>query len=199
MKMFLSSVFADSIDKFINRLDREPKDLRVLFIPTAADTYDDKWFVDKDRDALLEKGFQIKELDIKNKTKEELEKEVKDIDIIFIAGGNTFYLSHQVSKSGFDKIIKDSLENGIIYVGSSAGSVLMCPTIEPVALIDDPSVVELDNYDGLGLFNKVILPHLGEEKHKEELEQIQKDFSNLEFIVLKDNQAVVVDDRYEVI
>lgn len=52
----------------------------------------------------------IEELDIRGKTYEDLQK--VDTDIIFVNGGNTFYLLHWVRESGFDRIIKKFVENG---------------------------------------------------------------------------------------
>lgn len=39
---------------------------------------------------LLKLGFRVEDVDISNKTKEELEEILTNKDIIFVAGGNTF-------------------------------------------------------------------------------------------------------------
>lgn len=53
-----------------------------------------------------------------------------DKDIVFVNGGNTFYLLDWVRKSGFNKVLDSFLKKGGLYVGVSAGSYLACPTIE---------------------------------------------------------------------
>jgi len=124
-KLFLASVVANTIEKFIEILLKSPDKLKVAFIPTAADPYKDKWFIEEDRNKLKEKGFNVKDVDIKGKTEQELLQELKDTDIIFVAGGNTFYLLEKARESGFERIEKEFVEKGVIYVGSSAGATLV--------------------------------------------------------------------------
>lgn len=58
-RLFLSSVFAESADKFIDTFKDSLEKTVVAFIPTAADPYEDKWFVDVDRKALQERGYLV--------------------------------------------------------------------------------------------------------------------------------------------
>lgn len=129
-KLFLTSAFANVADEFIEFLGTDPNDLTVGFVPTAADPYEDKWFVEADKKALMDIGLKIKEVDLKDKTEASLREEFRGVDIVFVSGGNTFYLLRETRKSGFDKIVKELVGNGVVYVGSSAGSYLVCPTIE---------------------------------------------------------------------
>ena len=55
---------------------------------------------------------------------------LKDYDVIYVQGGDPFYLLEQVKLSGFDKVVKDLVKQGTIYIGVSAGSYIACPTIE---------------------------------------------------------------------
>ena len=93
-RLFLASFVAYSIDKLIADFKLTPRDLTVAFIPTAADPYPEetRGFIQEDRDGLVQKGFRVKDVDIKNKTKAELLAELKDVGIIFVGGGNVFYL-----------------------------------------------------------------------------------------------------------
>ena len=195
-KLFLASVVANTIDKLIETLDELPNKLTVAFIPTAADPYKDKWFIEEDRNKLKEKGFNVKDVDIKGKTEQELLQELKDADIIFVAGGNTFYLLEKARESGFDKAAKEFLEKGVIYVGSSAGATLAGPNIEPVKPFDNPSKApSLTSFEGLNLVDFIILPHFGEEKRRQKYEEIIREYSEkgYKLIALTDNQAVIVE------
>jgi dipeptidase E len=170
----------------------------VAFIPTAADVYTNKYFVEDDRNKLAELGFKIFDVNITDKTQKDLQKLLKTADIIFVAGGNTFYLLEKAIESGFDKIVKMHVKKGKYYIGSSAGSVLAGASIEPVKLLDDPSKApNLKSLDGLKLINKIILPHCGNKKYDEGIKQIIKDYPHLQnkIIKLTDNQALVVNDR----
>lgn len=197
-KLFLTSVACNVLDKFVELLDCPPSELTVAFIPTAADVYENKSFVDNDRNKLSELGFKILDVNINGKTEEILQEQLKDVDIIFVAGGNTFYLLEKTIASGFDKIVKNLIKNGKYYIGSSAGSVLAGLTIEPVKLLDNPSKApNLKSFDGLKLIDKIILPHYGNEKYQDKINQILADYSDVQknIIKLTDNQAAVIEDE----
>lgn len=202
-KLFLASVVSNTIEKLLEILPKPSNELTVAFIPTAADPYEDKWFVEDDRNKLKEKSFNLKDIDIKGKTRRELEDDLKDIDIVFVAGGNTFYLLEKARESGFDEIVKELVQKGVIYVGSSAGATFVCPTIEPVKTLDDPSKApSLKSFEGLNLVDFVILPHYGKEKYKAKYEKIIKEYGNLGFklIPLTDEQAIIVEgENYRII
>lgn len=202
-KLFLTSFASVSLGLIKDLLPKLAHEMKVAFIPTAGDPYDKRDFVDSDRDSLVEMGFVVKDVDIKALQGVELEKEFDDIDIIFVAGGNTFYLLDQVKKSGFDEVIKKLVEDGVIYIGSSAGSALCCPTIEYVKRFDDPGEApELIDYAGLNLFSKIIIPHAQKEKYSERINQTIEEMENkgYEIITLSDEQMVVVNgDQFEVV
>lgn len=160
MKFFLTSSFSKVADKLSELIDANPETITVAFIATAAEVYKDKWFVDADRNTLKAQGFKIREISLHLKNAEALAKEIADCAIIFVAGGNVFYLLQEVRKSGFDTVLNQMLSSQVVYVGSSAGSVLVGPDIEVIAELDDPlEAPELKNYKGLGLVDFIVLPH----------------------------------------
>ena len=115
---------------------------------------------------------------IKNKNEEEIRKTIVSADIVLVAGGDTFYLMEKLKESGADKVIKDFIENNGIYIGSSAGSIICCPTIEGAEEFDNPNLApKLDNFNGLGIFRNVIIPHIHKEKY---LERVKKTTARLE-------------------
>ena len=98
-RLFLTSNANIMLDRFIEKLDCSPDNLTVAFIPTAANNYTNKNFVDDDREKLLELGFKILEIDIADKTQTFLEKQLINADIVFVTGGNVFYLLEKVIES----------------------------------------------------------------------------------------------------
>ena len=78
-KLFLASNAYKVLDKFVELLDSPPSDLIVAFIPTAADVYKDKTFIDEDRNKLTELGFKILEINISGKTEKTLREKFKDV------------------------------------------------------------------------------------------------------------------------
>ena len=123
-KLFLTSVACLTLDKITELLPSDPSKLKVAFIPTASNLYKDKSWMYKDRDKLVTMGFEVQDLDIADKTKDVIEKELNSIDVVFVSGGNTFYLLEKVRESGFDEVIKKLIDKGVVYIGSSAGSAI---------------------------------------------------------------------------
>lgn len=202
-KLFLASVVGIAIDKMIEILPKPPNETKVAFVPTAASPYGFKWFLSDDLNALKNKGFDFKQVDIENKTEQELLKEFENIDVLLVGGGNTFYLLQEAKKSGFEKIVHKLLQKGVIYAGSSAGAILACPTIEPAKEFDDPAEApDLKSFAGLNLVDFIILAHFDEKKNKGEYENVVKRYGNLryKFILLTDKQAIIVDgDKYKIV
>lgn len=68
-------------------------------------------------------------------------------------------------QSGFDQVIRPLLaQEQLVYVGTSAGSVVAGPTLRGFDLVDEPDVI-VPRYsgeviwDGLGLIDFTIVPH----------------------------------------
>ena len=170
MKLYLASYAMVSMAKIIKHEGRDFAGKKPVFIPTAGDPYDNKDFVEADRIALEKYGLDIVEVDIENKNEEEIREIIDGADIVLVAGGDTFYLMEKLKESGADKIIKEFVARGGIYIGSSAGSIICCPTIEGAEDFDDPNLApKLDNFNGLGIFRNVIIPHAQKEKYFERI------------------------------
>ncbi|MBI2600931.1 Type 1 glutamine amidotransferase-like domain-containing protein [Candidatus Daviesbacteria bacterium] len=196
MLIYLTSVASKTLDKLIPLLPKSPQEMTVAFIPTAGDLYQEKPWMEEDRKKLIDLGFQVEELDIKGKARDELEKSLLDKDIIFVAGGNTSYLLEKAQKSGFIELAKDLVKKGKIYVGSSAGSLLACPNIEVDKIYDDGEFgKELKSYEGLSFVDFVILPHADNPKYTSYLEKIFNQYGDkYKLKKLNDNQAFVVNN-----
>ncbi len=170
--------------------------MKVAFIPTAGDLYSDKPWQDRDRDKLKELGFQVEDVDLKATQHEELNKELSEVDIIFVAGGNTSYLLEKAQESGFLEITKHLVNSGKIYIGSSAGSLLAGPNIEIDKIYDEGEFgKELSSYEGLGLVDFVVLLHANREDYRPYIDKIKAEYGQkLSLVELKDTQAFVLID-----
>ncbi len=193
MKFLLTSIYANVAEQLPSLLTKKSEDTDVAFIATAADVYEDKSFVEIDREKLVSQGFKVKE--IKLETFEQIKTDLDGCDVIFVAGGNTFYLLQETRKSGFDSLLKDLLSTDKIYVGSSAGSVLVGPDIGLIDTLDDPiEAPELKNYLGLSLIDFVVLPHYGKQKYEEKYQKIIQRAveKSIKTKTLTDNEFVIV-------
>lgn len=162
MKMILTSSFAD-VAKELSEQGALPKaPVKIGLITTASDPYPEHPWLDADRRALNELGYQVVDVDLKGQTLENLQQVFADLDTIFVAGGNTTYLFDQAYKSDFHELVRSSLAAGKMYIGSSAGSILAGPSAEPFVSEDQPELpkdFEIQHIDGLALVDYVILPH----------------------------------------
>lgn len=195
-KIFLASFASVSLDLIRDMLPKPPNQLKAAFIPTAGDLYEDKGFVYVDRDALTGMGMSVIDVDLKITMGKELENVLSNVDVILVAGGNTFYLLDQVKKSGFDVIVKKLIDKGVIYIGSSAGSILCCPTIEGAKRFDSPTdAPDLTDYSGLDLVDFIVIPHAHKEKYKERIQQTTEEMQAKGYSVktLTDDQAISID------
>ncbi|MGW6979076.1 Type 1 glutamine amidotransferase-like domain-containing protein [Streptomyces sp. NPDC054932] len=176
-------------------MDRDPHELKVAFIPTASNPSRNKEGTENDREKLRSLGFRITDVDIAATPREDLRRTLKQADVIFVGGGNTFYLLQEARRSGFDTMLREFIEDGTPYIGSSAGSVLLGPTIEPIKMMDDPKEApELDSYEGLGLVDFVPLVHYGNEEFAEEYKTALTDLyaAGPRFVLVRDHEFLTV-------
>ncbi len=84
---------------------------------------------------------------------------LSNVDVIFVAGGNTFHLLDQVRKTGLDDWLNKSVSNKV-YVGVSAGSILTTPSIDVAGIPPkDRNHVGLKDLASLGWVDFEIEPH----------------------------------------
>lgn len=143
--------------EFYKLLNKPITEIKVLYITTAIDgekDTDTSW-IDEEFKTILDLG--IKKENIKE-YKMDYEIDLSLYDMIYMIGGNTFYLLKKIMETKFDMKLKEAINNGIIYVGSSAGSIILGNTIE-LALPYDKNEVNLTDFTGLKIVDGIIVPH----------------------------------------
>lgn len=128
MKLLLTSggITNDSIARALEDLVGKPaKNTKIGFIPTAANSErgDKEWLIN-DLYRIKERGYFVDVIELTALTPDAVIKALEDKDVIFVGGGNTFYLSYWLQKSGLFRQLPDLLKTKV-YAGISAGSMIM--------------------------------------------------------------------------
>jgi dipeptidase E len=208
MKLFLTSagLTNKTLVKAFNDLVGLPeKEIKIAFIPTAANVEDgDKDWLINDYANLKKQNYFVDIVDISALPKEIWLSRLEEANVIFVGGGNTFYLMSWMKKSGIEKILPKLLETRV-YAGVSAGS--MVPTVNLRMSTSQKSFSEkvfpLENDKGLGFVDFHIRPHLNSEYFPKlrikYLKEIANDIPEAVYAI-DDNSAVMVNgDKIEVI
>lgn len=198
MKLLLTSqgIQKELKQEFINLLPKSPKDIKVVFITTAAygDGEANPEWLHIYKKQLYDCGItQVEDLDLQGKMFVELEQIIKDKDIIFVNGGNTFYLLKYVKKSGFDKVLQSLLNTNKTYIGVSAGTYIACPTIEQATWkYQNRNHSGLTDLSALNFIPFLITAHFKEE-HRLIIENASKKME-YPLVALYDTQAMLVEN-----
>lgn len=208
MKLLLTSagLSNQSIINSLQKLVGKPfEELNAVFIPTAANVEEgDKDWLINDLEAAKSLNFNSLDIvDIAALQPEWAQKRIEKADVIFVGGGNSFYLSYWLEKSGLFDLLPELLKTRL-YVGISAGSMAITANLRVSStgqLIDE-------EYDELGpegqslaktakLVDFVIRPHLNSQWFSkiriDFLSEVAKQINETMY-VLDDDSAVEVDE-----
>jgi len=194
MKLFLASNGKYVIEKGLKIFTEPGKSFKLAHITTAQKGIDNREYIKDHQKKLTELGYDFKELDIEDKSEIELRKTLKGVDAVWVDGGNTFYLLKAFKETSFDRIIKDFINKRLIYFGSSAGSLITCPTIETslwkVSEKDVKNDYGLKDLTGLNLVPFLLKVHY----KPEQKDLLKKKIKGTRYPVrvLQDSQAFLV-------
>lgn len=192
-KLFLTSSFKDVYLIFKN-FQNDLNGKRVTFIPTASIVEDVVFYVKEGKKSLEKLGLIVDELEISTASTEEIERKIKNNDFIYVTGGNTFFLLQELKRTGADKLIISEVENGKVYIGESAGSIVTSNNIEYVEDMDNiEKAPNLKEYSGLGLINFYPIPHYNCFPFKKIVQNIiNKYTSNINLMPISNKEVILV-------
>jgi len=139
MRLFLASTLADTIDLFVNKVPSG----KVMFIENPADLFKNKGWVQKDFNAFVSHGFEVVKVDLRYITAKTLKDMITDFDIIHICGGSAIYILKLLKDKGMDTVIIDAVKAGLVYTGTSAGTMITAPDISFGADDEDEKEVNM--------------------------------------------------------
>ena len=156
-KMLLASTSTIYGQKYLEYLHDEIKNLfsgckKILFVPYARPSgISHLEYTEKAKNV-----FKIINLEIIDYTNEDLRESLEKCDGIFAGGGNTFLLLNKLYQYSLIDILKNKINSGIPYLGTSAGSNICGMTI---GTTNDMPIVHVKNLEALGIIDFNINPH----------------------------------------
>lgn len=196
--IFLTStgLSSDLVNRRFRGLFSDYKNRGVAIVTTAAEGKEDNKYAQLAKKQFSEIGFlQIDFIDLET----EPNKDFSKYDIIYVCGGNTFKLLKFARKANFKASIEKLLDRNGIYIGVSAGSIIIGPSIQIAEeIFADKNEVGLEDFSGFRITNFIILPHYSpeveeqakafEEKYKVSVERI----NNSQAIIIESGEKTLI-------
>ena len=195
--MILTSSLYESIELVKKFLDKNTESKKILFIPTATNVDEYKKYIHLTQKAFEDFGYEVENFDVSIFSENTAKEKLSEAKIVFISGGNTFYLLQELKRKNLTSYLKERIENGLLYIGESAGSVIAAPDIEYASIVDDKTLAtELEDYTGLNLVDFYIVPHFEEEPFVESSRntvELYKD--KLDLKLINNKEAILVENN----
>ena len=195
--MILTSSLYESIELVKKFLDKNTESKKILFIPTATNVDEYKKYIHLTQKAFEDFGYEVENFDVSIFSEEIAKEKLSEAKAVFISGGNTFYLLQELKRKNLTSYLKERIENGLLYIGESAGSVIAAPDIEYASIVDDKTLAtELNDYTGLNLVDFYIVPHFEEEPFVESSRntvELYKD--KLDLKLINNKEAILVENN----
>lgn len=128
--------YLDHAEQELKRLLADVK--TVAFVPFAQ--HDHEGYTGSVRERMRAMGFDVTQVHDRD--------DVARAEAMFIGGGNTFRLLHQLYERDLLDVIRTRVKRGMPYAGSSAGTNVATPSIRTT---NDMPIVYPPSFDALGL------------------------------------------------
>ena len=191
MNLFLCSHFSSVGDLIKEQIANQ----KIVFVPTASIREGYTGYVGSARKLFKKLGAQLIEIDISTEELAKIKEAFEEADVIYFTGGNSFFLIDQLRKTGTDKLLKQQLKNGKLFIGESAGAIVCAPDISYIEKMDPiPKDYSQSNNAALNLIDFYVLPHYLTAPFKKATEQIVQALPDLELCAINNSQAIIVQD-----
>ncbi len=193
MRLFLASEAKnpESIKKLEDYISGF-KGKSIAYIPTAANGEGgwESWRNGGSWQLLQTLGVKLQVIQLEEYHNESVVKEIEGKDIVWFAGGTPGYLMYWVKRCYLDKHLKKILDDGTLYVGSSAGAMIAGKSLEVSSwkFVDEER--GSDEIKPLNLVDFDIFPHYNESL----LSRIKENYKGNKLYLLKNGEEIIVED-----
>lgn len=203
MRLYLSSYQLGEHPEVLSAMVRG--DRRGWVVLNALDGADpERRALEADRQvrAMASLGLHAEELDLRDLEPDAAAGAVGEPDFVWVRGGNVFTLRMAMARSGFDALVVEGLAaDRWVYAGFSAGPCVLAPSLHGLELCDPVAdcvaVHGAVRFDGLGVLDRPVVPHLRSPGHPETalLAEVAAGYEaeGQPYWALRDGQALVLD------
>jgi dipeptidase E len=191
-KLFIASTFSDTVNLFVKLV---PKG-KVVFVANASDQFKDKSWVNADRSAFVNNGFDVIDVDLREIASKELSDILSNNDILHICGGSALYIIDLLRRKKMISVIINAINNGMVYTGTSAGSMILAPDLSFCADDEDEKeakmVGKIKNLKGIGLIDFYLMCHAQEKQYIPSTKRAMNNlpYNKMPILFLNDNMAL---------
>ena len=179
---------ADPVRRVAEKYFSALPDKSVAIVTTAADGKENNKYSKLAESQFKNAGFNVIDfVDLESDPQTDFSR----YSVIYVCGGNTFKLLKYAREANFENAIEELLKHGGVYIGVSAGAIILAPTIKAAASIDpDPNIVGISDFTGLNIVNFEIHPHY-EPEEESEIANYEKTTSH-RVVRLTNTQALII-------
>ncbi len=170
-----------------------PKDIFVAIVTTAAEGKSENKYSQLAKRQFEKLGFvTVDFVDLET----DPQKDFSSYEVIYVCGGNTFKLLKFARDADFKSSIENLLERDGIYIGVSAGSIIVGPSIAIAGEVEsDENDIGLEDLTGFKITNLIILPHYFS-KIEKEVVAFENKYS-VKVKRLSNSQAILIENGQE--
>ncbi|WDU80361.1 GNAT family N-acetyltransferase [Lysinibacillus sp. G01H] len=169
------------IDEYILRQTQKNERVKICFIPTASN--DAQGYIEKFYAAFHHcEATHILQKDMRDRS---IREKLLAQHIIYVGGGNTGYLLEKWREYGFDELLKEVYQKGIILAGISAGAMCWFEKCFSENTYDD-----FEEWNGLGLLSGIYCPHYNDQERRYAFDRWIENHPTLQEYTLIDTETL---------
>ncbi len=184
---------------FINLLKKPVKDNKVLISYinlTKSQRF--KELMGQAYQTFLELGFTPENIE-KYDLYDENPPNLLEKDVILMWGGNENHYINQIRKQGLEQQLREFIDRNSVYVGISAGAIIMGPTVDVEHWSRASNDVGLIDKSGFGFVDFITAPHIDSRDSPEKVIEFHKKTGHNMMYLTNKQGILVIDDKYKII
>lgn len=115
---------------FLDNIGKPASEIRAVFVPTAANDEESRSMLPYCFQDLTDAGIPSANILTYDLDRKMTLDELRTYDAIYFCGGSETHLMEAINNVGFAPVLLRAVEEGLFYIGVSAGSMIATPSVE---------------------------------------------------------------------